>query len=143
MCFFFFFKQKTSYEMRISDWSSDVCSSDLFLRDPFRTIAEERLVVDAELGDAGDERVRDDVGRVEPPAEPDLDDAGVGGGARESEEGDRGRHLEEARLEPVGLVERFLQPCLNRIVVDKHHRDTETIEDRQEHGSGKRGATTV
>src|SRR3546814_4150864 len=31
MCvMFFFFKQKTAYEMRISDWSSDVCSSDLF-----------------------------------------------------------------------------------------------------------------
>src|SRR3546814_1871139 len=30
-CFFFFFKQKTAYEMRISDWSSDVCSSDLGL----------------------------------------------------------------------------------------------------------------
>src|SRR3546814_12868528 len=30
--FFFFFKQKTAYEMRISDWSSDVCSSDLKLR---------------------------------------------------------------------------------------------------------------
>src|SRR3546814_2835729 len=29
MVFFFFFKQKTAYEMRISDWSSDVCSSDL------------------------------------------------------------------------------------------------------------------
>src|SRR3546814_3820202 len=29
--FFFFFKQKTAYEMRISDWSSDVCSSDLGL----------------------------------------------------------------------------------------------------------------
>src|SRR3546814_9140758 len=28
-CFFFFFKQKTAYEVRISDWSSDVCSSDL------------------------------------------------------------------------------------------------------------------
>src|SRR3546814_2013349 len=27
--FFFFFKQKTAYELRISDWSSDVCSSDL------------------------------------------------------------------------------------------------------------------
>src|SRR3546814_6757696 len=27
--FFFFFKQKTAYEVRISDWSSDVCSSDL------------------------------------------------------------------------------------------------------------------
>src|SRR3546814_7531915 len=33
-CFivFFFFKQKTAYEMRISDWSSDVCSSDLLAR---------------------------------------------------------------------------------------------------------------
>src|SRR3546814_3532751 len=30
---FFFFKQKTAYEMRISDWSSDVCSSDLHRRD--------------------------------------------------------------------------------------------------------------
>src|SRR3546814_4561656 len=29
MCYCFFFKQKTAYEMRISDWSSDVCSSDL------------------------------------------------------------------------------------------------------------------
>src|SRR3546814_7725612 len=30
-CFFFFFKQTTAYEMRIRDWSSDVCSSDLFV----------------------------------------------------------------------------------------------------------------
>src|SRR3546814_10042652 len=30
---FFFFKQKTAYEMRISDWSSDVCSSDLVRHD--------------------------------------------------------------------------------------------------------------
>src|SRR3546814_19416273 len=30
--FVFFFKQKTAYEMRISDWSSDVCSSDLWTR---------------------------------------------------------------------------------------------------------------
>src|SRR3546814_9519942 len=36
----FFFKQKTAYEMRISDWSSDVCSSDLIFR---------RLVADAEV----------------------------------------------------------------------------------------------
>src|SRR3546814_5038947 len=32
LCIFFFFKQKTAYEMRISDWSSDVCSSDLHRR---------------------------------------------------------------------------------------------------------------
>src|SRR3546814_10358066 len=30
VCSVFFFKQKTAYEVRISDWSSDVCSSDLF-----------------------------------------------------------------------------------------------------------------
>src|SRR3546814_6876399 len=34
MSFFFFFKQKTAYEMRISDWSSDVCSSDLSIDPP-------------------------------------------------------------------------------------------------------------
>src|SRR3546814_3100058 len=32
----FFFKQKTAYEMRISDWSSDVCSSDLLCRSQTR-----------------------------------------------------------------------------------------------------------
>src|SRR3546814_14877524 len=36
---FFFFKQKTAYEMRISDWSSDVCSSDLVARDSEGTAA--------------------------------------------------------------------------------------------------------
>src|SRR3546814_5442991 len=48
---FFFFKQKTAYEMRISDWSSDVCSSDLpHLRPqrrrhrlPFRTLTTRPL----------------------------------------------------------------------------------------------------
>src|SRR3546814_5065806 len=34
---FFFFKQKTAYEMRISDWSSDVCSSDLTPASPCGT----------------------------------------------------------------------------------------------------------
>src|SRR3546814_13115186 len=42
MCLVFFFKQKTAYEMRLSDWSSDVCSSDLgFDVDIVRKIAEE------------------------------------------------------------------------------------------------------
>src|SRR3546814_9642547 len=49
---FFFFKQKTAYEMRISDWSSDVCSSDLRfdLRKP--VLAEEHLAADEEGRDA-------------------------------------------------------------------------------------------
>src|SRR3546814_3365285 len=37
---FFFFKQKTAYEMRISDWSSDVCSSDLCDRRILRSVEE-------------------------------------------------------------------------------------------------------
>src|SRR3546814_5458912 len=37
---FFFFKQKTAYEMRISDWSSDVCSSDLCEGDMEAAIVE-------------------------------------------------------------------------------------------------------
>src|SRR3546814_3181846 len=37
---FFFFKQKTAYEMRISDWSSDVCSSDLVLQ--YRALGRSR-----------------------------------------------------------------------------------------------------
>src|SRR3546814_1733745 len=36
---FFFFKQKTAYEMRISDWSSDVCSSDLGAATPLGAAA--------------------------------------------------------------------------------------------------------
>src|SRR3546814_5378947 len=48
MCLFFcFFKQKTAYEMRISDWSSDVCSSDLkeIVEDPY--LLSELFVGDA------------------------------------------------------------------------------------------------
>src|SRR3546814_4334466 len=42
LAFVFFFKQKTAYEMRISDWSSDVCSSDLLVR----TAVEAQLATD-------------------------------------------------------------------------------------------------
>src|SRR3546814_1542777 len=60
---FFFFKQKTAYEMRISDWSSDVCSSDLggdeadvagaaFQRVERRHLGQPEVAVDAiELGE--------------------------------------------------------------------------------------------
>src|SRR3546814_5476499 len=48
VCWFFFFKQKTAYDMRISDWSSDVCSSDLAARP----------IVECRIGDAPDASVR-------------------------------------------------------------------------------------
>src|SRR3546814_9781815 len=47
---FFFFKQKTAYEMRISDWSSDVCSSDLAVDGPraIDAVLLQRPVAEAE-----------------------------------------------------------------------------------------------
>src|SRR3546814_9736685 len=53
MLFFFFFKQKTAYEMRISDWSSDVCSSDL--QEVRRVLIARGVVVFKELH-LGDEQ---------------------------------------------------------------------------------------
>src|SRR3546814_8531546 len=54
----FFFKQKTAYEMRISDWSSDVCSSDLVPRHagvlraaPLRTHRMQVRMADPAIGD--------------------------------------------------------------------------------------------
>src|SRR3546814_8992507 len=48
----FFFKQKTAYEMRISDWSSDVCSSDLFIAVALGSTAElqTQLLLSRDLG---------------------------------------------------------------------------------------------
>src|SRR3546814_14997458 len=42
LVWFFFYKQKTAYEMRISDWSSDVCSSDLRARSVRRPLGADR-----------------------------------------------------------------------------------------------------
>src|SRR3546814_2186453 len=50
---FFFFKQKTAYEMRISDWSSDVCSSDLELMRSIRVIARRALLPGRQRGPLG------------------------------------------------------------------------------------------
>src|SRR3546814_5981866 len=51
---FFFFKQKTAYEMRISDWSSDVCSSDLVRLEAFVVLAhDDQVDVVVQAADAG------------------------------------------------------------------------------------------
>src|SRR3546814_1386539 len=50
LCFYiFFFKQKTAYEMRISDWSSDVCSSDLEQLEEVAHAIEEQTIARALL----------------------------------------------------------------------------------------------
>src|SRR3546814_2138559 len=88
MCvFFFFFKQKTAYEMRISDWSSDVCSSDL-----------ERSAVD----DQPCRNIKDPVGFDQPvlrqcaPARNKIDDPG-----REAQRG--GKFHRAVELDAFGL----------------------------------------
>src|SRR3546814_2578250 len=53
---FFFFKQKTAYEMRISDWSSDVCSSDLTV-----VPARWRWLLRARASDAGCNQLQPDI----------------------------------------------------------------------------------
>src|SRR3546814_3227582 len=50
---FFFFKQKTAYEMRISDWSSDVCSSDLVFDNNHRSIDDEAEIECAQAHEVG------------------------------------------------------------------------------------------
>src|SRR3546814_4260627 len=67
----FFFKQKTAYEMRISDWSSDVCSSDLDLEEggpenDFSRIGRSRAVI----LDFTDQVLADAVGRAKAVGEP-------------------------------------------------------------------------
>src|SRR3546814_7273553 len=54
---FFFFNQKTAYELRISDWSSDVCSSDLFARfEDIEAVAVERLAIEARIAHRDEHR---------------------------------------------------------------------------------------
>src|SRR3546814_10777009 len=64
MCFFFF-KQKTAYEMRISDWSSDVCSSDLLaVHDDHAVAGLIEAGQHVEDGGLATARVADDAGEL-------------------------------------------------------------------------------
>src|SRR3546814_20742874 len=84
--FFVFFKQKTAYEMRISDWSSDVCSSDLV---DARTELEarQRAVRVRQVADA-----RLDVG-VEAQEHPVAGDAVIGSGQRDGHAAERSSEI--------------------------------------------------
>src|SRR3546814_2686201 len=64
VCVFFFFKQKTAYEMRISDWSSDVCSSDLDADWDTIVCAVEEAAAEHLADAAGDVPVDDSVARA-------------------------------------------------------------------------------
>src|SRR3546814_9324156 len=102
-------KQKTAYELRISYWSSDVCSSDLdaglLEGNLLERVAEVLQMIHRYRRNRGGERPVDHVGGVEPTAEPDLQHQRVGRhprarqqcrGGGDLEQGDR--HVAVARL---------------------------------------------
>src|SRR3546814_4078192 len=114
---FVFFKQKTAYEMRISDWSSDVCSSDLGADDelPF---GEARAALD----DRGDQ--------VEPErrfAALELDLDAVGVEPVEAGEDRRQRVLAPVESGSVGIDPRYLAIAAAQIAAQCGH-ETEIIE---------------
>src|SRR3546814_8415434 len=82
--FVFFFKQKTAYEMCISDWSSDVCSSDLISELRARIVRAQIFLLERHFGRGGRRR-------------------GVGRGGQEPDQGDdRGRGCERSEERRVG-----------------------------------------
>src|SRR3546814_4454545 len=95
--YFFFFKQKTAYEMRISDWSSDVCSSDL------------------KDGDGDAEQFGAAAGLHTQPAddERDADMVAMGEGIGQCQEG-RGGHAIDRRSEERRVGKESVSTCRSR-----------------------------
>src|SRR3546814_2507620 len=112
MCCFFFFKQKTAYEMRISDWSSDVCSSDLSPRS-----AHPRAMVST----AGERRRREVGTRQEIPKVEHVGAVSIdvpGGRAQEASPslgvGARMPNHKRARSEERRVGKECVSPCRDR-----------------------------
>src|SRR3546814_4735481 len=76
---FFFFKQKTAYEMRISDWSSDVCSSDLRQGQAYDQLIAKARQYTNETRFQREGRLRREAGRLGVP-----EGVSTGGGGRAS-----------------------------------------------------------
>src|SRR3546814_4780774 len=111
-CFLFFFKQKTAYEMRISDWSSDVCSSDLDEQDADEAVGE--LAWPPGLRFAGPQPPRDDTEQRHEQRDADAAD-------RQAEVGEPGA----GAAHPVGggAVRRGVERGVGAVIGDKRERE--------------------
>jgi hypothetical protein len=89
-----------------------------FRRNVDEAAAEELLVIQSEIRDCGDQRPLDDVRRVEASTLSDLENAGICRRACKSQQCDRGRDLEEARLDARPGVENFGKKLRKRLIVD-------------------------
>src|SRR3546814_19588516 len=146
--FVFFFKQKTAYEMRISDWSSDVCSSDLFLQQQDRdAVRAEERPVDLDrtfvVRDAEDSGWKVPVGMFQPGGETHVP---VGVGGRDVDEDPAVPAIEgtdHVLLAPDGEHD----PRLGKVVVQTLGGDGGQArvggQDRKSVGEGKGGAGRV
>ncbi len=97
---------------------------------------EELLVVDSQSGDAARGGRGEHVGCIEPSAEPDLDDAGIGGGARKGEEGGGGRRLEKARRDILAAVEHLGEQRRERGVGDQAAGNADPLVETHEMRAG-------
>jgi hypothetical protein len=85
------------------------------------------LVIEAKAGDSRQQRPLDDIGGVEPAAEPDLQDGGVGWIPREGKQGDGSRDLEEAWFDAGAKVENFGQKLHERLIIDQAASDADAL----------------
>src|SRR3546814_7397909 len=123
---FFFFKQKTAYEMRISDWSSDVCSADL------RALQHRDQLRDA--GELATDQYRDPSGAGRSDAGAD----GTGRGAGHAQQGPQGisadprlagQHKPDRSEEHTSELQSLMRIsyavfCLKKkIILQKYHED--------------------
>src|SRR3546814_12261810 len=104
----FFFKQKPAYEMRISDWSSDVCSSDLPLQPPAEHGGAQGGALDRHQQLHGREADRADADDGADPRRPALRGRAAAGDARG---GDR---LAPGRSEERRVGKECARPCRSR-----------------------------
>src|SRR3546814_3354312 len=115
MFMFFLFKQKTAYEMRISDWSSDVCSSDLL---PTRRCSD-RAVVEGEVGT--ELRVDVDEARFQVGARDRIGQRRAVPGVRDDARGEVREHeCRAGRTQHVRTQRVELRAHEDRLVADQH-----------------------
>src|SRR3546814_3823918 len=130
---FFFFKQKTAYEMRISDWSSDVCSSDLSvtiapvdLDGNIRYIAELDAVVAALLNDRIDVDVRARPPRVVERRNSDRAAVAILYGQHAAPESKRRSEEHTSELQSLMRLS-YAVFCLNKKKQKKHTRTYDSL----------------
>ena len=84
-------------------------------------------MIERKGGDRRNQRPLDNVGRIEPSAEADLEDAGIGGRAREREDRGRGGDLEEAGLDAAAGVQDLGKQLFQAFVVDQLTGDPDPL----------------